>query len=448
MAEEKQEDGEYEIYAVGANNYNHLGPGAKTKPLTKWTSLGTAKAQSITLGASHSIIRNGDEQIAFGDNEQGQCGVGTRNKRISGTAITFFSRKQIQISKICGRGDSTFWVASGHVYGAGRNTSGELGIKNKQNQRVPTLINDLRDIDDIQTGSRCSLALTKDGRVFSCGVPGNPSWFLGQHGHAHNRTSSHDSGWRQVQHLANITVTQIAARGLHSVFLDSTGAVWVCGQNKYGENGIGKTTEQSDDKTRPPTKVAYFAEHNISITHIASGYDYVLALDTKGTVFAWGRNNHGQCGQDPEEKQMVLSPEAVPSLWGTKCIQIKCGDYHSYVRTQDDQHLLFGLNNHNEVTLLPSTKETVHEATRINSFPYLQGQSRIVDVYLGNDSTCIKYHNIEVSRVCAPCPLCVNAKIANHKGGAAERSGSRAHGGAAREAQRQDVGDQDEANHL
>ena len=157
---------------------------------------------------------------------------------------------------------------------------------------------------------------------------------------------------------------------------------------------------------RPPTKVAYFEQHNIRVTQIASGDNHVLALDANGTAFAWGGNEYGQCGQDPEQKRNVLSPEDVPSLKGNKCVEVKCGYAHSYVQTQDGHHMLFGHNKHNQVTLFASAKDKVHEATSIKSFPYRQGQSRIVDVYLGMHTTCVKYHNLEVSRVCARCPLC------------------------------------------
>ena len=144
-------------------------------------------------------------------------------------------------------------------------------------------------------------------------------------------------------------------------------------------------------------------------------------------------------GKTQSKKEEVLRPKAVPSLKRKKCVEIKCGSSHSYVLTQEGQHILFGSNDHNQVTLFASAKNAVG-ARLINSFPYRQGQSRIVDVYSGKDSTCIKYHNLEVSCVCALCPLCqrisnTNAEIQNE----AERERMAAQ--REREAQRQDVGD-------
>ena len=402
MADEKEAVGRFEIYVVGYAGNGKLGD-IESKKLTKWLSHSDAKAQSIHLGKLHSIIRDGDGQNAFGWNKYGQCGVCSNDERIRGTPIKFFSNSGIPLSTVfcSSTSSSTFWQnINGDVFGAGMNNEGQLGIGNTKNQTTPTLIKGIRDVKDIQSGDRHSLALAKSARVFYCG-----SNNYGQCGGGSGSTE-----WQPIRHFANIKVIAIAAGDKHSVFLDDSNAVWMCGDNKYGQIGLGKETDQSEDKTRPPTKVAFFIQNNIRIARIASGFQHTLALGTNGTVFAWGRNWYGQCGQNPQQKENVLSPEAVPSLKGRKCKEIKCGYYHCYVQTEDGQHLLFGRNRHNEVTLFADRNFQVYEATPIKCF------FRIIEVYLGCLCTCFKYtwtsRWMELYRsiyieVCAVCVLSV-----------------------------------------
>lgn len=52
----------------------------------------------------------------------------------------------------------------------------------------------------------------------------------------------------------------------------------------------------SDDETRPMTSVSGL--ENTQIDHLAVGRGYATAVDTEGTVYAWGRNDRGQLGHD------------------------------------------------------------------------------------------------------------------------------------------------------
>ena len=114
MADEKEETGSFEIYVVGDNSNGPLGPETSSTTLTKWTGHSNIKSQIIHMGQLHSIIRNGDEQMSFGNNSLGQCGVGSKDGLIRGRAIKYFSRKHIQVRKICCASTSscTFWLSS------------------------------------------------------------------------------------------------------------------------------------------------------------------------------------------------------------------------------------------------------------------------------------------------------------------------------------------------
>jgi alpha-tubulin suppressor-like RCC1 family protein len=66
----------------------------------------------------------------------------------------------------------------------------------------------------------------------------------------------------------------------------TSGQGWAWGSNGNGQLGNGTTA----DSTMP---VAVTMPAGVTFTTIATGYEYSLALDTTGRVWAWGSNGYG-----------------------------------------------------------------------------------------------------------------------------------------------------------
>lgn len=81
---------------------------------------------------------------------------------------------------------------------------------------------------------------------------------------------------------ANVDTRATAVSGgmSHSIALDKNGNVYTWGKNDQGQLGLGKGVAGKDT----PTKVAGLS----SITAVAAGYNFSLALRRNGTVVAWG----------------------------------------------------------------------------------------------------------------------------------------------------------------
>ena len=91
-----------------------------------------------------------------------------------------------------------------------------------------------------------------------------------------------------------------------------------------------------------------------NITSITTGANHVLALDKKGSVFAWGAGQQNQLGRRIVERQHHNGLE--PREFGlpkNKVTSVFSGSYHSFALTKDDKVYSWGLNSFGQ-TGLPS----------------------------------------------------------------------------------------------
>ncbi|MCN0155338.1 cell wall anchor protein, partial [Salinispora arenicola] len=88
---------------------------------------------------------------------------------------------------------------------------------------------------------------------------------------------------------AGMTITTVAAGAAHSLALTSTGAALAWGNNADGQLGNGDTISSS-------TPVDVDLPAGVTITTVAAGGLHSLAPTAAGAVVAWGRNVSGQLG--------------------------------------------------------------------------------------------------------------------------------------------------------
>ncbi len=201
--------------------------------------------------------------------------------------------------------------ASGHVWGWGNNTYGELGTVTKYNAvATPVEAENLTNVIAVTGGSLHSLALRSDGTVWAWGDSG---W--GQLGQGHYGGSSMPV---QVPGLSGVTA--IAAGDLHNLALKSDGTVWAWGYNFYGQIGNGA----SDDNVLSPTKVSGLSD----VVAIAAGpqSNTSYAAKSDGTVWAWGYDGLGELGNGTSDENAHSIPVKVTNLTGV--VALGGGAYH------------------------------------------------------------------------------------------------------------------------
>jgi alpha-tubulin suppressor-like RCC1 family protein len=138
-------------------------------------------------------------------------------------------------------------------------------------------------------------------------------------------------------------VTAIAAGGAHSLALDACGVVWAWGLNSAGQLGINTT----DAFVLFATPSVFPA--GTTITAIAAGGDHSLALDSQGNLWAWGNNDHGQLGISNQDVASSKVAVKLPFPQNTRFTKIAAGAFHSLAIDSSGSLWAWGANEHGQL---------------------------------------------------------------------------------------------------
>lgn len=156
----------------------------------------------------------------------------------------------------------------------------------------------------------------------------------------------------KVSSLSNIQ--SITGGAYHLLALDTSGNVWGWGRSVHGESGCKGAYVST------PCKVLSNAKQ------IAAGEYFSLALDNNGQVWSWGYNLHGQLGTNGTPKKSD-TPIAV-NLNGEKVRLIGTADESAFAVTEQGQVWVWGNNKSSGLSLDLSaktlSKKTVKAPTR------------------------------------------------------------------------------------
>lgn len=272
------------VWAWGNNTFGQLGNNSLNDsniPVKITSGLSGKTVTAIATGMSHSLVLTSLGTVyAWGNNENGQLGIGSTNSRSTPIQITGFSSKSIK-AIAAGSSFSMALALDGSVWAWGNNGSGQLGDGGNTTRLLPVVLSGLsgKNIIAIAAGNNHALALSADKSVWAVGA--NNSGQLG------DGTNLNRSTWVRVKGLTDSNITAIAAANDHSYFLNQDGTVLATGENDRGQLGDGTLVNRT-----LPDIVAGLT----GINSISSGTTNGLATDTNGVVWSWGGNDYGQLG--------------------------------------------------------------------------------------------------------------------------------------------------------
>jgi alpha-tubulin suppressor-like RCC1 family protein len=311
-------------FTVGQNGYGQLGDGTT---INKNTAIGISQLTSIikvSSGTYHSLFLKSDGTVwACGSNSYGQLGDGT----VSYKTIPFQIPNLTGVIAIAaGNGHSLFLKSDGTVWACGYNQSGQLGDGTYIKKLVPIQVSNLSGIVDISAGESHSLFLKNDGMVWGCG------WNI--YGELGDGTNVKRTTPIQISSITNIS--EISAGNRHSLFVKNDGTVYSCGQNDFGQLGDGTYIDKNI-----PTLVSSISGITKVSAAVGNGLGtFSLFLNSSGTVFGCGRNNYGQlCDGTNTDK---TTPTQCVSL--TNIVEIANGTFHSMFKNNLGNYYVCGYN--------------------------------------------------------------------------------------------------------
>ncbi|KAG7664043.1 uncharacterized protein J8A68_002421 [[Candida] subhashii] len=209
-------------------------------------------------------------------------------------------------------------------------------------------------IVDFAVGGMHVLALDSEGRVWSWG--GNDSGVLGRDTSKvkevlkdmDNQDSDDEDGdLNEAESTPGLVeglptnkgkIVQLAATDNLSAVLYDNGDVYAWGCFRCNEGLLGFLRNEIKLQ-RTPLKINELK----NIVQLAAGKDHLLALDSKGIVYAWGNGQQFQLGRRILERHRYRTLE--PQQFGLYDIKyIASGDFHSFAIDHNDQVYCWGLN--------------------------------------------------------------------------------------------------------
>lgn len=136
-------------------------------------------------------------------------------------------------------------------------------------------------------------------------------------------------------------ITRLACGANHVLALDSAGSVFAWGSGQQNQLGR-KVVERTKIQGLIPRE---FGLPRKQIKHISCGAYHSFAIDNKDRVFTWGLNNYGETGipeRAGEDDAVIISPKEVKALSGKNITCIQGGGHHSIAVTGEGDCLVWG----------------------------------------------------------------------------------------------------------
>ncbi len=381
------------LWGCGRNDYSLLGLG-NTSRKTIFTQITTNadNIKSVYCGENHTIILKNDGTLwGCGNNVNGQLGLGDTSNRATFTQITT-NIDDIK-SVYCGYNCTFILKNDGTLWSCGTNSYGELGLGDTTSRNTFTkAINNVKSVD---CGYGHTLILKNDNTLWGCGR--NNYYQLGL-GDANNRTT-----FTQITN----NVKSAYCGGSHTIILKNDNTLWGCGYN--GDNRLGL----EDTITKKTLTQVITNTDNIKSVYCGRCHTFILKND--GTLWGCGDNQYGELGLGDTTNRSIFTIIGI----NTNDIElIYCGNYYTLILKNDGTLWGCGLSDYGQLGLGDISSESTFTQVTTNTNDIkcfandysVPSTIRIYDTKIGYAETldANNFRNISVNSVERLKSLCIN----------------------------------------
>lgn len=280
------------------------GSGVATSTMTTsdaWALPGSSiTVTALSGGASGSAVvtQLGANAYAVGGNDHGKAGVPGSASPTSPTQLALVFPSPI-VSMVTGSAFSLALLKDGTVWSVGSNAVGQLGDGTTTDRATWARIDGLSDVAQIAASDSLSMAVLADGTIRAWGD--NSDGQLGN-----GSTASNSPSLVTVTGIgtSETRAVQVALGGASSYALLEDGSIRSWGNNDAGQLGDATTTPRNT----PGPVVFPPSPQGTRVTQISAGANSAYALLADGTISAWGSNDRGRLGDGTTTNSSVPTP--------------------------------------------------------------------------------------------------------------------------------------------
>lgn len=303
------------VWSWGSNLYGQLGQGAASGP-EQWTPTqvpGVSGVVAIAAWDQASLALKSDGTVvSWGKN--GLSLPGDNDPFIARKSPMLVPGLEQVVALSAGAGHWVGLRADGTLWGWGLNgVFGQLGTGTTFHRPTPVPASGLGEVVSLAVGPSHSVALKRDGTVWSWGS--NDWGMLGDGTRVSRATPVRVPGLDQV--------VAVSAGYAQTLAVKADGTVWAWGDDRY--------TRISDGPAPLPHLTPVQVAGLSGVVAVSTTVYHALALKADGTVWAWGHNEFGQLGDGTTTDRRT--PLAVPGLTGV--VAVATGAYHSLALKAD-----------------------------------------------------------------------------------------------------------------